>query len=484
MDVPQTHTCEWRDEAERLRGEVTELQQQLAALAGNLQSLQRTVFGKRSEKMPPVGKQLRGDKPASPDEALKKRRANKAARAAMPEREVHHAVPAEDKVCPKCGGTDFRPLGEGKRTVVYEYVPAHLEKQVHVQETLSCRCGECVLTAPAPKAVEGGQYGPGLMAHVVVSKCLDSTPLYRQARALARAGVPVHRNTLGDLFHAAADSLEPLYRRLLDVIRVQEYVQADETPQRVLEKGKTRKGYVWTFRAGKLVAYVHAHGRSGETAVSVLGGTRGWLQVDGYTGYNAVTVPEGRVRVGCWAHVRRKFFDALPTAPEAQAALDGILALYRVEADAEAAGTLGTEAHLQQRRAVSASVVQRLAAWMAEESVRHPPKSPLGEAIRYAQGQWPALCRFLEDARLRLDNNPSEQALRKVALGRKNYLFVGHDEAGANLAGLMSLLATCEENGVNPEVYVADVLMRVNHHPASKLDELLPHRWGPLSNTS
>jgi len=451
VDVPQTHTCEWRDEAERLRGEVSGLQEKLTALAGNLEALQRAVFGKRSEKMPPVGKQLRGDKPASPEEALKKRRANKAARAAMPEREVHHAVPAEDKVCPKCGGTDFRPLGEGKRTVVYEYVPAHLEKQVHVQETLACRCGECVLTAPAPKAVEGGQYGPGLMAHVVVSKCLDSTPLYQP---------------------------------LLDVIRLEQYVQADETPQRVLEKGKTRKGYVWTLRAGKLVAYIHAYGRSGETAVSVLGGTRGWLQVDGYTGYNAVTVPEGRVRVGCWAHVRRKFFDALPTAPEAQAALDAILALYRVEADAEAAGTLGTEAHLQQRQTVSAAVVQRMAAWMAEESVRHPPKSPLGVAIRYAQGQWTALCHFLEDTRLSLDNNPSERALRKVALGRKNHLFVGHDEAGANLAGLMSLLATCEENGVNPEAYVADVLMRVDHHPASKLDELLPHRWVPRSNTS
>ncbi len=105
-------------------------------------------------------------------------------------------------------------------------------------------------------------------------------------------------------------------------------------------------------------------------------------------------------------------------------------------------------------------------------------------AIRYAQGQWTALCHFLEDTRLSLDNNPSEQALRKVALGRKNYLFVGHDEAGDNLAGLMSLLATCEENGVNPEAYVADVLMRVQHHPASQLDELLPHRWVPLSNTS
>ena len=207
--------------------------------------------------------------------------------------------------------------------------------------------------------------------------------------------------------------------------------------------------------------------------------------MDGYTGYNAVVLPDGRVRVGCFAHVRRKFFEALGTAPEAQAALNFITALYRVEHLAQAAGELGSAAHLARRLADSAVTLEAFRVSLSTEEPKHPPKSPLGQAIRYARGQWTALTRFLGDARLALDNNASEQTLRTIALGRKNYLFVGNDEAGENLAGLFSLLATCEQNGVNPETYLADVLVRLQHHPNSRLDELLPHLWSPATvNTS
>jgi transposase len=354
---------------------------------------------------------------------------------------------------------------------------------MHVQETLSCRCGEGVVTAEAPKAIEKGQYGPGLIAHVVTSKCLDSIPLYRQAKVLSRAGVPIARTTLGDLFHSAARATEPLYQRLLELIRVEEYVTADETPQRVLAEGKTRRAYVWTFRTEKLIGYVHSHSRSGETPLELLGGTKGYLQVDGFTGYNGVILPDGRVRVGCWAHARRKFFEALSNAPEAQGVLDLILELYRVEHHASAANELGSPAHLASRKEQSAAVVDSIRDWLAAEEPKHPPKSPLGQAIRYTRGQWDALTRFLDDARLALDNNASERALRTIALGRKNYLFVGNDEAGINLAGLFSLLATCEANGINPEQYLADVLPRLASHPNARLDELLPHRWKPADSS-
>jgi transposase len=339
------------------------------------------------------------------------------------------------------------------------------------------------VTAEAPKAIEKGQYGPGLISHIVTSKCLDSIPLYRQAKVLSRAGVPVARTTLGDLFHSAARATEPLYQRLLMLLKLEKYLSADETPQRVLAEGKTRRAYVWTFRTDKLVAYVHSHSRSGETPLGILGGTKGYLQVDGYTGYNAVVLPEGRVRVGCWAHARRKFFEALSTAPEAQGALDLILDLYRVEHHAMASNQLRSAAHLAARHSESAAVVRRIREWLAEQEPLHPPKSPLGQAIRYARGQWEALTRFLDDVHLALDNNASERALRTVALGRKNYLFVGNDEAGANLAGLFSLLATCEANGVNPEQYLSDVLPRLASHPNSRLDELLPHSWQPMDSS-
>jgi len=470
-EVPAAHDCEWKERAEKLESELSDVRQSLVAL-------QRAVFGKKSEKLPPVDRELRKGTKADPKVTADKRRASREAKAELPGRTFYHSVKPEERHCPKCGGQELRPLGAGLETVVYDYVPARIERQVHVQEKLVCACGEGIITAAAPKAVEGGQYGPGLMAHTAVAKCLDAQPLYRQAKGLARAGVPIHRNTLGDLFHATANAVEPLFKRLLELIAMSDYVRADETPQRVLAEGKTRRAYVWTFRTEHLIAFVHAHTRSGDTAVAVLGGTKGYLQVDGYSGYNSITLPERRTRVGCWAHVRRKFHEALTTAPEAETALQLILSLYRIEAQAEADGVTSEEHH-RRRKSESATILEQIWSWMAKEQSQHLPKSPLGEAIRYAIAQRPALTRFLEDVRLELDNNASERALRGVALGRKNYLFVGHDEAGANLAGLMSLLATCEANGINPEQYLADVLLRVRTHPASKLDELLPHLWRP-----
>ncbi|RKG54590.1 IS66 family transposase, partial [Corallococcus sp. CA054B] len=241
---------------------------------------------------------------------------------------------------------------------------------------------------------------------------------------------------------------------------------ADETPVRVLDVKKTRQGYLWTFltqtaQGEWLLGYRFSLGRASTTPKEVLGGTQGALVVDAYTGYNAVTLPEGRSRVGCWAHVRRRFFDALPTAPESREALDFILALYRVEAQARDAGRVRTDAHRELRQQQSLPVLTALRAWMEAQTPRHLPKGPMGQALSYALKQWDALTRFVSDARLPLDNNRSEAALRKAALGRKNFLFVGHEAAGENLAGLYALVATCEANGVNPETYLADVLLRV-----------------------
>ncbi len=494
MDVgakEEDHNCEWRGKAAALEAELAALKEKgraqaelISGMQAQLDKLLRHAFGTRSEKVTPMAEELRKKKPRSPEETAEERREKRAKRAELPTEVVHHAVPPEQRRCPKCGGTDFKAVGEGKKTTVYDFVPARLVRRVHVQETLACTCGECVLTAPgAPKAIEQGLYGPGLIAHVVVAKCADSLPFYRQAKAFRRAGVPVARTTIGDLFHACARATAPLARRLLELIVADVVVRADETTMRVLagaEKGKSRRAWLWTFRTEKLIAYKFSPSRSGNVPSEVLGDSQGYLQVDAYTGYNAVTSPARRIRVGCWSHGRRKYFDALPTAPEAREVLDLIVELYAVEDEAKAQGIEGTEAHLALRKAKSAPVIDRIAAWLAERQARHPPKSPLGEAIRYMQGQWEPLTRFLTDARLKLDNNGSEQALRVVALGRKNYLFVGNDEAGENIAGLYSLVATCEANDVDPEAYLADVLTRLATHPNADLDALLPHRWTPL----
>jgi transposase len=482
------HRCEWRDRAEQLESELGQMREQFAAMQGTLEKLQRHVFGKRSEKMPPVAEAIRD--PARAEEeriaALQKRRENAEKKRQLVTRKIEHNVRDNQKTCPKCGGHEFTALGTGKMTELYELVPARVERQLHVQEKLRCRCGETILTADGPaKVYDKARFGPTFMAQVAVSKCADSLPLYRQAKAYRRAGVQVDDSTLGDLFHRDAEIVQPLYERLLHLVAEKEIVLADETTQRVQAKGKTRTAWLWSFIARdesekEMIAYVFSRSRSGETPVRVLADTMGKLLVDGYSGYNKVTLPGGRERAGCLAHLRRKFFDAQSAAPDAaKRAMDFILEVYKVERAALDNDLLGTPEHLEMRQGRSREVMDEFKAWLDAEQPRHPPRGPMGEAIGYALGQWDALTLFLIDPHLPVDNNASERALRVAALGRKNFLFVGSDEAGENLAGLYSLIATCEANGVNPVEYLADVLLRVQTHPASRIDELLPHNWTP-----
>jgi transposase len=494
------HRCEWRGRAEKLEAELAiahatigELRAQLEQLQGIVEKLQRHVFGQRSEKMPPVAQELRraGATSADREAALAKRRENAEKKKALPAREIRHSIPEEKKVCPKCGRSVFKPLGPGKRTTIYEHVPATFERQVHVQEVARCQCGETILTAEGPpKAFEKAGYGPGFLAHVVVSKCSDSIPLTRLAKQYRRTGIPLNRSTLIDLFHRTAAETSPLWHRLVQLVPTLAIAQADETTMRVLAKQKTRTAYLWTFLGRdaddkEIIAYQFSPTRSGETPVRVLGNSMGKIVVDAFSGYNKVTTPAGRLRCGCLAHCRRGFFDALPNAEDAaRTALDYILEVYKVEAEARERGVAGTDEHLALRCERSRPVMESFHAWLEAEKPKHLPKGPMGEAIRYALNQWQTLIAFLDDARLPVDNNASEAALRAAALGRRNFLFVGHDKAGENLAGLYSLVATCEANGVNPAAYLTDVLVRLQSHPASRIDELLPHHWRPLPPNS
>lgn len=234
---------------------------------------------------------------------------------------------------------------------------------------------------------------------------------------------------------------------------------------------------VWTFNAGNLVVYRYAASRSGETPVQVLGGSQGMLVVDGYTGYNQVTKPEGRTRAGCLAHLRRKLFDAMKQAPELQEGLDLILNVYRVEHEALQRGIVRTPAHGELRNTAGRAAMQALYEWLTAAQAKHLPSSPAGQAIGYGLSQWSSLEVFLGLPGVPVDNNQSERLLRVIARGRASYLFVGHDRGGQNLAILMSLVATAEACGQNPAGYIADVLLRIQHHPMSRIDELLPHKW-------
>lgn len=461
---------------------LTELADRLAKLEHENAQLKKAMYGKRSEraKLPRV----KTTEPPTPEATKETRQARANVKAEAPTVRVEHKVPESLRRCTACGRTDLTPMGPGKSTFVWEFVPASFVRHEHVQEVLRCRCGGCVITAPgAPKVVEKGQYGASFLAHLAVAKCADHLPIYRLEKEFARTGMPIARSTMNELLHRTSSLLAPLWTRLLDVIRQRDIVLADETRLRILKdaSGKPKTGYVWTFGAadaagGFDVAYHFADSRSGATPKALLEGTSGVLLVDGYSGYDAIEKVSSRRRAACFAHVRRYFFEAVSTAPIAQEALDLIAALYRVEHEAGEAG-LSEKSKLEFRKARAGPVREGLRAWLDEQATRQPPKSPLGAAIRYTLGQWAELGVFLEDARVPLDNNASERSLRRIALGRKNYLFVGDVASGKSLVGLYSLVATCESRGINPLTYLADVLARLQDHPANALDDLLPGAW-------
>lgn len=477
---------------ERVRVLIAERGQQadvMAAMNAELETLRRRVFGRQSEKMPPMSREVKSrTKNAEADaaEAARKRKENRDARRNLETTRIDHKVKRTGKACPKCGTTaaEFKSVGEGTQTVVFDYIPGHFVRQLHVQQTLACPCGEHLVTAEGPKrVVNGGTYGPGFIANVLVGKGCDSIPLYRMEKQFERLGIPVARSTLARLFHLAIEqNLHPIAERILQLIRQSELVLADETPMPMQKKpdtGKAGKGYVWTFIAENLVGYRFSATRSGETPRNLLGGTSGTLVVDAYTGYNKTCSPASRTRAGCLAHVRRKFFDALSSAPEAQVALSLILELYLVEHEAREAGIVRTPAHLALRTKRSAPIMARFHEWLSGQQGRHLPKGGMGKAISYALDNWTELTQFLNSEQLPLDNNRSESALRVVALLRKNALFVGEEEHGENLADLLTILATCAANGVNPLQYLTDILPRVQDHPNRRLDELLPQNWKP-----
>jgi len=476
-ELPQDHFCPWREEAEELRSKLGAVEDRLAAL-------ERHLFGKKSEKMPSLAREV-AKKPTRA-ETTKKRAALAAERTKVPTETVEHKVPEGERACPTCY-VEAKPAGT-KQSEEYDYVAGYFRRKLHQRETLACTCGEYIVTAPAPPRVyDRGLYGPGFIAHLVVQKCGDSLPIYRMEKQFKRLGIPMSRSTMTELFHRAGELLKPLAARVLALVAASDVVLADETTMPMLKtiltdehgnlKKKPKRSYLWTFVAGNFVAYRFSSNRSGTTPVKVLGGTQGTLVVDAYTGYNAVTGVDGRTRAGCLAHARRRFFDASSSHPDAHVALDGIRDVYRIEHEAKERGVARTPEHLAMRQTRSKPILDKLHTWLVEKRDTYLPKSGMGGAIRYALDNWSELTCFLDDVRVPPDNNRSEAALRVAALGRKNFLFVGHENAGDNIAALYTLVATCEAHGVNPFEYLRDVLLRVSSHAASDIDALLPHRW-------
>ena len=469
-----------------------------ARLEAEIGRLERQLLGPKTEKVkvPPVDREVAREDGERSDEEIarrreeiaRKRRENALAKnAAMETEEVEHPVPSDMRRCPKCGGVHFRSL-DHESSATYEYVPGRFVRHVHKREKLSCSCGQYIVTAPAPpKLLPGSQYGFGFVAFLIVEKCADSIPIHRIEKRFGRLGIPISRSTMNDLVHTAAEAVRPLVARLQVRIAGLDVVLADETSMRLQDRPK--RGFVWVFHGsdeqsgGQLALYIFAADRSAETPVRVLGGTGGTLVVDGYTGYNAVTDPQGRARAGCWSHLRRRIFEGRATSAPADTdrALALIRDLFRVEHDATAQKIVRSPAHLALRTARSKPLVDEFFRWVDDKKNEVLPKSPLGEALGYARNQRARLELFLTDARIPMHNNTSEARLRVIALARHNYLFFGHPRAGRNFAGLYSLVGSCIANGVEPTEYLTDVLVRVRNAVSDEqLDALLPDRWQPI----
>lgn len=495
-----------RAHLDELKEMLIERDAQNARLAEQVAQFQRMLFGKRSEKLPPIASEVRravraneltleGKPMPSEPKALRHEQRRTARQKSEPARTkkralrknlpvVHERVSVAATQLPNGYRLeDFRELGEGETIQRVEHVREHLVVVEYTLQTLASKDGEHIVKAQAPASViEGGHYGPGVYAHVITSKCDDSQPLYRIERMMQRAGCPIARSTLCSFFHRGAELLGPIYEGILQAAKHDPYLHADETRLPVQALNECMQGWIWGLMSKRAIAYTFDVSRKSGVAKALLQGTKGFLVIDGYAGYNAVTVGDddaARTRVGCWAHARRKFFEALRTAPDAKHALDLIVELYRIESRAAELDILGSDAHLALRDHESRAVLTQLETWLDEQHGRHPPKSQMGKALGYAIKQRSALRRFLEDAKLPLDNNYAERGLRIFALGRKNFLFAGHVEGAQNLAVLQSIVSTCRLHGINPYEYIKDLLIRMQTHPSSRIDDLLPWNWKP-----
>jgi transposase len=498
------------DSCHSLIRELLETLHQQGLLIGHMQHqlerLLRQRFGRSSEKIDPDQLLLfaadilaqadatpatepqsgpAGDAPPTPALAAKPKRkghGRKPLPAHLERRRVVHDVPTDELTCPDCGGRR-EAFGEEVREQL-DYIPASLVVIQHIRPKYACKACQAnvVIADRLPEPIEKGLPGPGLLAHVIVSKYADHMPLYRQERTLARQGVAISRQTMCGWMATCAELLKPIYDAMVKVVLKSKAIQTDDTPVDVLDPGRegTRQGRIWIAigdRDHRYWVYDFTPNRSGDGPAQFFKDYQGYLQADAYAGYDALFKGGQIIEVGCWAHARRYFYEARTTDPQrAHRALAYIRRLYAVEADAKER-KLDDDARRTLRQQLAVPILGELFAWLEEVRAQVLPKSPMGEAIGYALNHQAALLRYTEQGFLEIDNNASERGEKTIALGRKNWLFFGSEGGGTTAAILFSLTETCKGLGIEPWAYLRDVLDRVSTHPASRIDELLPDHW-------
>jgi transposase len=398
-------------------------------------------------------------------------------------RRVVYDLAEAQRQCPECHG-EMKHIGEDIREEL-EYVPASFEVIEQACQKYACPKGCTVVTAEKPAApIEKGLAGPGLLAHVAVSKFADHLPLNRQESIFARQGVELARQTMCGWMRDCAELVDPLYQLMKQRALGSKVVQTDDTPVPVLdpELPRTRTGRIWTYVGDAehpYTVYDYTPNRSRDGPDAFLKDFHGYLQADAYSGYDHLykEPDRGVTEVACMAHARRKHFEAQSSdVMRSMVVLAYMHLLYDVEREARE-GKLDAPGRLALRQERSLPLLQDLKAYLERERPQVLPKSPIGQAIAYTLSNWDALVRYTEDGDLEIDNNGAERSLRGVAVGRRNWTFFGSDNGGHTAAVLSSLVASAKRHHIDPFAYLRDVFARISAHPQHRIEELLPDKW-------
>ena len=479
------------------RTELTQSKAELALLKVQLETLRRLKFGRSTERFDPAQQQLFDETVAADLAAIEAQIEAHTSGAARPSvarakpvrkplpahlpRVICHQ-PAASCTCAKCGG-ELHKVGE-EFSEKLDIKPAEYFVLKTIRPVLGCRKCEIAFTTPTlPEIIDGGIPAPGLLAHILVSKYVDHLPLYRQREIGLRSGIEFAISSMSEWVGRCGVALKPIVNRAQILLLQSSVIHVDEIPVQMLDpgSGKTKRAYLFAYRSGEIgappiVIFEFATSRSGANARRFLQGYTGALVVDDFAGYKALFKTTPMRELACWAHARRKFFELYTANKSVMAAeaLTRIAAIYEVEREAK---DFDAQARQTYRALHAKSQIESLFEWLTGLRTKLSGNSGAANATDYLLRRKPSYLRYLEDGRYPIDNNPIENAVRPIALGRKNWLFAGSELAGQRAAAIMSLVATAKANAVEPFAYLKDVLTRLPMHKDRDIDELLPQNF-------
>jgi transposase len=467
----------------RLNAELHTANIKIQALTLELAHHRRMRFGAKAEALSIEQRDLFQETWESDLAELEAQVDTRAGRQPLPahlERIVYRHEP-DSCTCGKCGGALVK-IGEDI-TEQLDVVPARFFVNQHIRPQYACRPCETITAAPIPPAIiDGGMAATGLLTWIAVSKFVDHLPLYRLEQIAARSDVPLPRSNQAEWIGKIGVALQPLADRLSYLQRQRDVLHADETPVAQLDpgKGKTKKAYLWAYRTNDfddgppIVVFDYQPGRSGQFARDYLQDWQGHLMVDDFSGYKAL-FRAGVIELGCWAHARRKAFDlyAANKSPIAEQVLARIANLYAIE---KACREFDVEARLLMRQQETKPALISFEEWLKTVVLTVAPGSATAKMLNYIIRRWPALIRYADSGNLPCDNNPVENTIRPIALGKKNWLYAGSERAGKRAAAIQSLLGTAKLNGLDPSAWLKSTLDRLPTCRNSDIDDLLPFR--------